>query len=86
MGIKRLASGNASAGATLKDEGMMKTPSMDDDKKISLKVKWKVLEPIMAVCNNQTHKMDVIPQDPDKGLRKIECNGRPMVPNRFKIG
>lgn len=64
----------------------MKNPHMKNDKKKYLKVKCKFLDPITTICNNQTHKMYVIPQGLDKDSRKNECNCRPIVPNRLKIG
>ena len=60
------------AGASRRATEQRRTPRTKEDKIQSKEVKWNVLKPIMALCNDEYKNLC---KGPDKGLRtKIQCN------------
>ena len=64
---------NSNVGASRRATEERRTPRTKEDKIQSKEVKWNVLKPIMALCNDEYKKLC---KGLDKGLRtKIQCNG-----------
>ena len=59
-------------GASRRETEQRRTPRTKEDKIQSKEVKWNVLKPIMALCNDEYKNLC---KGLDKGLRtKIKCN------------